>query len=478
MHNRLLLAPILAASIACGSRSPSEEPEPVGTTAEALSNLVAFPNASGSSATYSTNGKLDERNAFFASLGTNGRSCATCHAPATGFTFTPQRARALFDSSGGTAPLFRANDGANSPDADVSTVEARRAAYSMLLTRGVIRVGIGVPPNADFEVTAIDDPYGYAKPTELSLFRRPLTSTNLKFNAAVMWDGREPDLGSQANSATLGHAQASGPLTAAQQASIVAFETALFTAQVKDSAAGDLQEDGAKGGPVFLSSQPFSVGENPPPATNLSVFTIYDAWRPSLLDALTLTFGFRIRDGVAIVATVGAAFPGDDAKAAVYRGQQIFNTRRLVIPLTDPPEADLPVPPPPNTAPPGFLGTCSGCHSAFNAGSDSLVGFHAQVGISTGSVRTSDLPLYTLRNKTTGLTTQTTDPGRALITGLWSDVGRFKAPGLRGLSSRAPYFHNGSAATLADVVDLYDARFTMKLTAGEKSDLVAFLQVL
>ena len=44
---------------------------------------------------------------------------------------------------------------------------------------------------AEFELTSVDDPYGYASAAELSLFRRPLPTTNLKFLSAVMWDGRE-----------------------------------------------------------------------------------------------------------------------------------------------------------------------------------------------------------------------------------------------------------------------------------------------
>ena len=73
---------------------------------------------------------------------------------------------------------------------------------------------------------------------------------------------------------------------------------------------------------------------------------------------------------------------------------------------------------------------------------------------------------------------RTTDPGRALITGKWADVGKFKGPILRALAARAPYFHNGSAATLQDVVQFYDTRFSIGLTAQEKADLVAFLQAL
>lgn len=56
---------------------------------------------------------------------------------------------------------------------------------------------------------------------------------------------------------------------------------------------------------------------------------------------------------------------------------------------------------------------------------------------------------------------------------------RFReGPILRALAARAPYFHNGSAATLADVVDFYDKRFNIGLTSQERSDLIAFLLAL
>jgi cytochrome c peroxidase len=100
------------------------------------------------------------------------------------------------------------------------------------------------------------------------------------------------------------------------------------------------------------------------------------------------------------------------------------------------------------------------------------------IGVTDAARRTPDMPLYTLRNKATGETVQTTDPGRALITGKWRDVARFKGPILRGLAARPPYFHNGLAADLAEVVDFYDTRFAMGMTAQERADLVAFLRAL
>src|SRR5262245_25967288 len=102
-----------------------------------------FVNPSGMSRTFSTAGRIDSGNPFFQSLGTNGRACVTCHQPSTGWTVTPGQIRRRFEKTGGMDPIFRTNDGSNSPFADVSTVEARRSAYTMLLDKGLIRVGIG-----------------------------------------------------------------------------------------------------------------------------------------------------------------------------------------------------------------------------------------------------------------------------------------------------------------------------------------------
>src|SRR5262245_6087605 len=79
---------------------------------------------------------------FFRDLGINGRRCVTCHSPTTNMTMTPESLRVRFLVSGGTDPIFRTNDGSNSPLADTSTLRARRDAYSMLLAKGVIRVGL------------------------------------------------------------------------------------------------------------------------------------------------------------------------------------------------------------------------------------------------------------------------------------------------------------------------------------------------
>lgn len=212
-----------------------------------LPNMFKSVNSHGIDATFNTAGSIDLNNPFFKSLGSNGRSCTTCHVPSEGWVITPKGVQARFDKTQGLDPLFRLNDGANSPVANVSSVEARREAYSMLLNKANIRVGIGIPAGAEFTLIEVDDPYGHASATELSLFRRPMPTTNLKFLSTVMWDGRETtpmpgssecifgtstcfapvpsDLSNQANHATLGHAEALQALTADQRNAIVTFES-------------------------------------------------------------------------------------------------------------------------------------------------------------------------------------------------------------------------------------------------------------
>jgi hypothetical protein len=427
-----------------------------------IPNNIPLKNASGAHATFSTTGALDLSNEFFQNLGTNGRRCSTCHVPEDGWTITPADVQQRFAKTNGTDPIFRTNDGSNSPNADVSSLEARRAAYNMLLTKGLIRVGIGIPAAGEFELVAVDDPYGFASAAELSLFRRPLPSTNLPFLSTVMWDGRETfasqtihfDLSDQANGATQGHAQGKA-LTDAQRESIVNFETTLFTAQIMDDNAGRLTVKGGLGGPQNLAQQEFYIGINDLFGDSQSgapfdpvAFNIYDAWKD-------------LKGG-----------GENQARAAVARGEELFNSKVIHIDavsgINDEAAFGNPL---------VVNGSCSTCHDTPNSGNHSVAA-PLDIGLSDEHRRTPDMPLYTLRNKATGEIKTTTDPGRALISGRWKDVGRFKGPILRGLAARAPYFHNGSAADLKAVIDFYDERFAIGFTDQEKADLIAFLRTL
>src|SRR5262245_59326625 len=115
-------------------------------TAAAVAGLftVGFINQSGIHRTHSEH-RIDTNNAFFQDLGTNGRTCFSCHRPAEAWTVTPGELRERFERTAGLDPIFRTNDGSNCEGADISTLRKRRGAFSLLLKKGLIRVGLDVP---------------------------------------------------------------------------------------------------------------------------------------------------------------------------------------------------------------------------------------------------------------------------------------------------------------------------------------------
>lgn len=429
-------------------------------------------DASGAIASFQPDGQtFTKNNAFFQNLGTNGRTCFTCHQPDNGWTVSAASVADRFAESAGADPIFRLVDGATCPTADVSNLSAKRQAYKLLTDKGLIRIGLPMPDPAilQFAVTAVSDPYqcttnpatGLTSETEgiVSIYRRPLPSTNLGFLSTIMWDGREPTLTSQAIDATLGHAQANAAPNAFQQSQIVAFETDLFTAQAVDKHAGSLNDHNATGGPVALSLQlaTFFIGVNDPLGNNPKgqPFSpnIFDLYRPWL--------------GVF-----------DDLRRSIARGEEVFNTTNINITGVAGLNDALNV-----ASIPGFCGTC---HDTPNVGNHSVKA-PLNIGIADAGAKSppaldiSGLPVFTLtcmKGPFAGQIFTVTDPGRALISGQCADIGKVKGPILRGLAARAPYFHNGSAATLLDVVNFYDQRFSIGFTDRQKSDLVNFLNAL
>ena len=450
------------------------------TFGQTIPNLFPYPNASGTLETLNVNGAaLDTSGAFFQSIGTNGRSCATCHQAAQGFSISTEEVKARFEATHGLDPIFRTVDGSNCDhNIDTSSEGKRRQAYSLLLKHGLIRIGVAVPSGAEFRVVSVANPYGCGDTATLSMYRRPLPSTNLSFLSTLMWDGRESsaqmgtkkitfpvnpgdpsslslllfNLRHQAVDATTGHAQGAVP-TAAQVDDIVNFEMQLLTAQAEDKKAGSLTASGAAGGTASLMTQlsAFFVGINDPigmgpagaPPFTSSIFNLYSAWAGSQ----------------------------DRHRARIARGEAIFNTKPIditgVAGLND--DLNLPV----------IHGFCGTCHDSPNVGNHSVSApLNIGVGDLDSPLDVSYLPVMTIENIATGEIKLTTDPGRALITGKWVDLGRLKGPILRGLPARAPYFHNGSAETLDDVIEFYNKRFNVGFTPQEKDDLIAFLKTL
>jgi cytochrome c peroxidase len=447
-----------------------------------LPNLFPFLDFTGFSGTYSNTGSVDLSGPFFQSLGTNSRTCGTCHQPDNAFGLSALNAQFRYFTSRGKDPLFAQVDGSTCPTGPINN--------SLVLNNGLIRIGLTVPPNStdasapQYTITAVQDPYGCALTTDshgvqtVSVYRRPLPTTNLGFLSAVMFDGRESltlplnngqtfpanlnaDLTQQAIDATLTHAQGQAPTTA-QLSGIVNFELALNSAQLFDFAAGDLSRN-AQGGAQFLSTQPYypgindSLGADPQgkPFTP-NVFTIYTSFQNSR----------------------------NPQQASIARGEQIFNTQPLTISNV----------PGLTTGNQEIAGTCTTCHDNFNVGNHSFplpldigngrsLAYETDPNIIAGlqQLAPATMPVFQLvcnQGPLAGQTFYTTDPGKALITGQCSDIGRGKGLILRGLAARAPYFHNGAAASLSQVVDFYNKRFQINLTWQQRQDLINFLQTL
>jgi cytochrome c peroxidase len=211
---------------------------------------------------------------------------------------------------------------------------------------------------------------------------------------------------------------------------------------------------------VALSLQPFFIGVNDPLGLNPTgvpfTSSIFDIYRPWL-------------SGHGNIA---------DRRQSIARGEEVFNTTKINITGVAGLNDALGV-----ASIPGFCGTC---HDTPNVGNHSVKA-PLNIGIADAGAKTppvldiSGLPVFTLTCKAGTLAGQVyrvTDPGRALISGNCADIGKLKGPILRGLASRAPYFHNGSAANLLDLVNFYDQRFGIGFTYQQKTDLVNFLNAL
>jgi cytochrome c peroxidase len=434
--------------------------------------------------TLRTNNTFVGLNPFFYALGTNGRSCGTCHNPANGFGLTPVQAKYRYALTKGTDPLFASVDGANCPGAKATDATA----HSLMLNNALVRISVPVPAGAQFTVETASDPYGCAiteasGQSMVSEYRRPLPASNLAFETAIMYDGRETidpidttqddvanltsDLTQQAIDAVKIHMQATTAPSQTTINTIVGFEIGLVTAQSSGFPTGFLNGEGATGGPTMLVSLPFQPGMNDPSgasgAFNPDVFTMYAPWASG--------------------TGTNNIFNSAAGRESVARGEEIFN--ELQFDVSDVGGFNGSPSSPPITA------TCSTCHNTPGVGNHSSFQMldlgtghasayetDAQVIAALQQLHSPTLPTYEVTcnaGPLAGQVFRTSDLGRALISGQCEDISETKVPVLRGLQARAPYFHNGSAASLTDVVDFYNARFGLNLSAQQKADLTAFL---
>lgn len=459
-----------------------------------LPEFDSFDSTDGTLGVLNASGAVNTKDhPFFTPLGTNGRACVNCHQPTYGMTISSASMLERWKLTDGKDPVFAAFDGSNCPNLP----QDKESSHSLLIKRGLIRIPLAWPPKnadgspkpAEFTIEVVRDPTGCntsseyglkgAQPT-ISVYRRPRPAANLKYAISggqpvllktgtladvdpatgepvsmnLMSDAREASLRTQAISAILGHEQASAPPTKEQLDKIVEFESQVYMAQAAHIWAGPLVTAGSpKGiGPVAMRDGRAGVlGDN----DYDPVFGQFSTWKGS-----------------------------DYHRSSIARGADIFMYRPFWIR---------------DTAHINNIGlgnpvkrTCATCHNAQMTGQDLSAGW-VDVGTTTyptwtettTGIDSTELPVFKVtcsRNADPhpylGRTIYTTDPGRALISGKCADVGSIVMQQLRGLAARAPYFANGSAKSLREVVDFYDRRYDMKLSDQEKEDLINFLGIL
>jgi cytochrome c peroxidase len=432
---------LFAASLLGGCVDTANQHDLSSELGDSVPNNYAHDSSTGKAASFSLQGEVRFDGEFFQAQGTNGRSCATCHAPEDGWSIRVETARRFFDQTDGLHPLFSRQDAnvPGLPDDAVDSVEERRAQFTMLL-KGLFTRNVTLPADnpatnptftRQFDLVEVNDPFGVSRVTgtagsatgRMWFFRRPLPTANFKSHR-VMWDGANTvgvDLRAGLVKQAIGNVSGAqqGPVLLADDPiiqEIVSYEADMFNAQLRIPGVGRLDEDGATGGPEHLAYQPLEIGP----------FTLFDAWTDD---------------------------QDNPRRAQIARGQALFNGVNA------------------NGR------SCAGCHNAANDG-QSFGGTMFDVGASNPQFANADMAVFTFQNRETGERKQSTDGGRGIRTGLWADLNKFKTPSLRGLAARPPFFHNGIAATLGDVVAHYQAALGFVYTPEEAADLVAFMNAL
>jgi hypothetical protein len=361
--------------------------------------------------------------AFFEALGSNQRACITCHQPSNAMSLAAATVRERWVATEGHDAVFAAVDGSNCPDLP----QASMASHSLLLSRGLIRIFLPWPSKAtpDFKLDVVRDPTGcnnspvyglHSAHPRVSVYRRPRMVANFKYASqlSLMADGREPSLESQAITAAFVHEEAQTHPTVAQLRQIIDFERQVFAAQTADDRGGLL------GGIGPLGTESLAGGRAPRFSGEIAPASSFALWKQP--DTVDVQRSFR---------------------ASVARGNELFADR------------------------------CASCHAAGATGAMDIGTTNQPY-----APEAADLPLFRVTCNADGRVIYTQDPGRALITGKCSDVGAIVMQQLRGLSARAPYFSNGSAATLRDVVEFYDRRYSIGYSEKQEQDLINFLRSL
>jgi hypothetical protein len=497
----------LTVSAAMAQTNAPERPWWSPGQGDVLPAAAEYVNASGRFGLVNADGAVATADhPFFEAIGGNGRACVTCHQPADAMSLSVETIKRRWDETNGRDPLFTAIDGMNCPHLP----QGDPASHSLLLDRGLIRVFLPWPPRAhdggviepEFGMEVVRDPTGCnthpeygltsAEPT-ISVYRRPRPAINLRYvtsagfgvsafvgkngslalvdpetgrpvNMNLMADAREATLKTQAQSAAATHLERDSPLTANQLAAIDRFERQLYGAQIESTGAGRLDEPGgppALGPAAMAASRDGVLGNN----TSNYVFPLDDVWS-NHADSDEGQDSFR--------ASVARGHDAFFFRTFWIRDSMYINSVGLGNPIKR---------------------TCSTCHGMHMTAMDVANGWMdlgttnlpwaKEAPVSPWATRENEMPLFKLTCRKDlpphpflGREIYTQDPGRALITGKCDDIGAIVIQQFRGLAARAPYFSNGSAASLREVIDYYDRRYNIQYSEQEKRDLANFLGVL
>jgi hypothetical protein len=524
----VVFAGVLVASAAAAQTTAPERPWWTPGQRDVLPAAAEYANASGRFGLVNADGPVSTGgHPFFDAIGSNGRACVTCHQPADAMSLSVETIKRRWDETNGGDPLFAAVDGKNCPHLP----QGDAASHSLLLDRGLIRVFLPWPPRADdgdavepeFDIEVVRDPTGCnthpeygltsADPT-ISVYRRPRPAINLRYvtaagfgvsafvgkngslaltdpetgrpvNMNLMADAREATLKTQARSAAATHLERGAALTAEQLTAIDAFERQLYGAQIESIGAGRLDE---RGGPPALGPAAMAAGRDGVLGNNTSnyVFPLGDVWID--LPGAGNTYGAADANDADGAGELSDALLAQNAfRESVARGHDVFFFRTFWI------RDSMYI----NSVGLGnpIKRTCSTCHGMHMMAMDVANGWMdlgttnlpwaKEEPVSPWATRANEMPLFKLTCREDlpphpflGREIYSQDPGRALITGKCDDIGAIVIQQFRGLAARAPYFSNGSAADLREVIDYYDRRYNIRYSEQEKRDLANFLSVL
>ena len=309
-----------------------------------------FENANGKLGILNTGGPIEMKgHPFFEPLGINPRACVTCHQPSNAMSVSVSALRERWHVTKGEDPVFAAVDGSNNP----KLPQALESSHSLLLNRGLFRVGLPWPPanknvKPEFTIEVVRDPTGVnlddtyglkgVNPT-VSVFRRPRPLANMKYvmspddvfniktgtlmaldpetgkpaSMNLMADARHLTLRQQANGAYRDHQEGrQGSIPREELEMIVAFENQVFIAQSHDKWGGSLVE---AGGPLGLGPRAMADGKIHVLANNSRdpIFRLFDAWKKPEAMPKELTAAQR------------------EFRASVARGNDVFMFRQFWI---------------------------------------------------------------------------------------------------------------------------------------------------